>query len=96
MVLVIDQRSYTVKDFAKVNRNNIISNMFRQIMTKAANAGTIALLGYEVGSHVEQNGQEKSPSDNKHSEIVIGAIILLVIMVVAILTKYLTKKRQLV
>lgn len=70
--------------------------MYRKILEKVANIGTVALLGYEIGSHVE-NESEKPITDNKvHTEIIIAAIILLLLIVVAITVKFLIKKRPIV
>lgn len=71
--------------------------MYRKVLEKVANIGTVALLGYEIGSHVDQNENEKPITDNKvHTEIIIFAIILLLLIIVAITVKFLVKKRPIV
>lgn len=63
--------------------------MYRKIMEKVANAGTLALLGYEFGSHM--NNEQENTTDNigekkNHDvEIIVFILIILLFIVIAYL-----------
>lgn len=69
----------------------------QKIMEKLASAGTIALLGYEVGSHINENDENNSIKNSANTEnhdttVVIFGIIILVIILLAILAKLFVKR----
>lgn len=74
--------------------------MFKKIIEKVANAGTVALLGYEIGTHVDhetENKQVEIENHESHSEIiVIIGIIIIIAILASIATKILFKNRRLV
>lgn len=78
--------------------------MYKKILEKVAAAGTVALLGYEVGSNVNHNDQHNSHQfenkavieNNKSSEIVLYGIVISIILIVALMVKLFLKKRQIV
>lgn len=75
-----------------------IYTMYNKILGKLANAGTVAMLGYEIGSHVEQNQEEHVPTTTKsdNSDIMILVIVFLLLIIAALVIKMLIKKRAIV
>lgn len=83
-------------------------NAVARAASKIANIGTVALLGYEVGSNVENEKvivepkEEKKvlqiePTQNKYTEeILIIVLIVAMCLLVAVTVKYLLKKRAIV
>lgn len=78
--------------------------MYKKILEKVAAAGTVALLGYEVGSNINHDDQQSNHQlehktvneNNKSSEIVLCGIVIIIILIVAIMVKLFMKKRQIV
>lgn len=73
--------------------------MFQKIMGKLANAGTVALIGYEIGSHTDHeqaNNHQIQNSESHGNDIIIGGIVILIILMIAIGMKLLLKKREIV
>lgn len=81
--------------------------MFKKIMQTLANVGTVALLGYEIGSQQQaavEKDTDKSVSEkpkviissDNHSEIIIFGIVIVVIILVAMFVYLMKKKRPLV
>lgn len=60
-------------------------------MEKLASAGTVALMGYEIGTHT--NEAPPVEKDYHNSEVIIIAVVLLIAIVAAMIIKFL-KKRQ--
>lgn len=76
--------------------------MYKKVLEKLANAGTVALVGYEIGANINESNdnknsvtQEKS-YENNHSEVVIFGIIILIILAIAIVAKIYKNKRAIV
>lgn len=63
-------------------------------MEKIASAGTVALLGYEVGTHTENRGNEGAQYHNEN--VIVIAIIVFVIILMAIGYKIFGQKRPVV
>lgn len=86
--------------------------MYGKILNKIANIGTVALLGYEVGSNINNENSEsvhetsnqnrvheisnQNQAQNHHNEIVIVAFVLLIIIILALAIKLILKKRAIV
>lgn len=80
--------------------------MFKKIVQTIANAGTVALLGYEIGSGIskEEKREEQTIKElpkiitesHNHSEIIIFGIVLIIIAFIIILIRAFWKKRPLV
>lgn len=72
--------------------------MYKKILEKLANAGTVALVGYEIGANINNNENKHVESnevakENTHSEVVIFGIIILIILAIAIVAKIYKNKR---
>lgn len=68
-----------------------------KLMSKLASAGTVALMGYEIGSHTSENDESKVTTYNAHNtEIVYIAIIGLICVFALIFAKMYMKMRQVV
>lgn len=67
--------------------------MMKKFIGKLANAGTVALLGYEMGQMHEKSDEhvENTHQDQSYNNIIV--IIALIIIVLLILAKFLIKKR---
>lgn len=77
--------------------------MYKKVLEKLAAAGTVALVGYEVGTNInreapnnDNHADNKESINGKSSDIVIYGIVLLIILVAAIVAKLFVKKRQIV
>lgn len=77
--------------------------MSKKIFEKLASAGTVALLGYEVGTHINEGSDDKinqvdqvNQKEEHNSVIVISGIGLLVVMAIAICIRLFMVKRPLV
>lgn len=69
----------------------------KKILEKIASAGTVALMGYEVGVHTDnhKNNEENNNTNNNNSVLYIF-IVLIICMMVLILAKLFIKKRQII
>lgn len=71
--------------------------MYKKILEKVASAGTVALLGYEIGSHnVDGEKVENVSHDNHSTNIIIFGIISFIFILMAIIARLVWKKRPLV
>lgn len=77
--------------------------MYKKVIEKIAAAGTVALLGYEVGSnmkHEQSNENHQTETKevivNNNSEIVTYGIVILLVLILIIAAKLFMKKRQIV
>lgn len=75
--------------------------MYKKLLGKVANAGTVALIGYEFGVHNkdeehEHKSVESVEKESDHTEIILLCLIVLIVILVAILVKLLYKKRAIV
>lgn len=71
--------------------------MYKKILEKVASVGTVALLGYEIGSHtVEGEKAEKVNHEDHSTNIIIFGIIVFIIMLMAIIARLALKRRRLV
>lgn len=74
--------------------------MYKKVLEKLANAGTLAILGYEIGTHStgeEQHKIEKQVESSNHNiEIILLCLIIVFIILIAIMMKVILKKRALV
>lgn len=75
--------------------------MFNKLAEKLVSAGTIAMLGYEIGSHVDQTHEntpiQATTIESHHSEvIVISGIVIIIGILAAIAAKILMAKLRLV
>lgn len=84
--------------------------MFKKLMNNLANAGTLAFMGYEIGSQVNSPNKEDSierssivetvklnTNEENHSEIIIiVGIIIMILILAAIASKILCAKNRLV
>lgn len=68
--------------------------MYKKVLEKIASAGTVALMGYEIGSHNSEKPVEENKGHN--SEIIIIAGILLIVIVAAATIKLLKKNQPVV
>lgn len=67
----------------------------KKILSKVANLGTIAVLGYEIGANRdEEHNEEKAvKAENDHENYLIAVIILILLVLLFILAKIYLKKR---
>lgn len=58
--------------------------MYKKILEKLANAGTVALIGYEIGSNVHDSEEKKEniTQEKNHSEVIIIGLIILIILII--------------
>lgn len=72
--------------------------MYKKIIEKLANVGTVALVGYEIGANVnnEQEHKDNTVREEKNSDVIIYGMIILLILVIAIVAKIYIKKRPIV
>lgn len=70
--------------------------MYKKVLEKIASAGTVALLGYEIGSHTVDSDTEKVNTDNHTTYIIIFGFIVIMLILMAIIAKLILKKRALV
>lgn len=78
--------------------------LYKKVLAKLANAGTVALLGYEAGTHFAENsGEEKvehksEVTNNSSDIIIICGIIMLIGILIAIFARlfYINRPRSLV
>lgn len=72
--------------------------MYKQIMEKVATAGTVALLGYEIGAntHESEKNTNNTVHEEKHSEVIVIGVIVLIIVALVILAKIYKNKRLIV
>lgn len=70
--------------------------MYKKNLEKVASAGTVALLGYEIGTHTENEEPTEKVTDNHNTNIIIFASIVLICILLAIIVKILLRKQQLV
>lgn len=80
-------------------RNRII--MYKQVLTKVATAGTLTLLGYEIGSksdkvEVQKPKIEEPMKANSHDDVIIFTLGVLLVLVIAIAAKIFLKRRSIV
>lgn len=69
------------------------STLYKKVIGKLANAGTVALLGYEAGTHFGGEKEEHTPENNSDIIIIVG-IILLIGILGAISARLLYMKRR--
>lgn len=75
--------------------------MFKKIGDKLLNAGTIAMLGYEYGSHSDHTSENRPNTSttietNNSEVLMIAGIIIMIVILAAIAGKVLFSKRRLV
>lgn len=69
-----------------------------KILQKLASAGTVALLGYEVGTHTQEHAVSTpihvptEEKDNHISEILIISLVIIILLLIAVLVKIFFKK----
>lgn len=79
--------------------------MFKKILQSIANAGTVALVGYEIG--MQRSTDEKREikntsetpkiiieSNSNHGELIIFGVIVVIIVLIAVLVHILRKKNR--
>lgn len=71
--------------------------MYKKILEKVASAGTLAVLGYEIGSHVNDDGQVGKVTHENHStNVIIFGVICFIFILIAIIARLVWKKRPIV
>lgn len=73
--------------------------MFKRVMSKLATAGTVAIVGYEVGKtqHSEINNQGKgieTSAQSEHTDVIIFGIVVIIMLLVAIAIRVLVLKKR--
>lgn len=68
----------------------------KKLMSKIANAGTVALLGYEIGTHTgEGEGNNRNEVNDSTNYCLIAIVIILCILVI-VMAKVFIKKRPII
>lgn len=70
--------------------------MYKKILEKVASAGTVALLGYEIGTHTVDGDATKVNTSDHNTNIVIFGVVAFAIILMVIVAKLILKKRPLV
>lgn len=71
---------------------------FKGLLEKLSNAGTLAMLGYEIGTHtddehINHNETSNSTSGNHDTVIVVSGVVLIIVIVASMVTKIILAKR---
>lgn len=74
--------------------------MYKKVLSKVASAGTLALIGYEVGSQDNRKVEVQTPRAevpvsamvNGHEDVIIFALAVIIMIVIAIAARIFVKK----
>lgn len=92
---ICDKRKDTENIWQKSEKKKQVK-MYKKILEKAASAGTVALLGYEIGTHTVNDAPTEKIADNHNTNILIFAVFVLICILLAFIGKIMLKKRPLV
>lgn len=70
---------------------------FKSLIGRLSNAGTLAMLGYEVGTHKgDDHNDHIEKNENHNTVIVVSGIVLIIGILAAMITKIILAKRRIV
>lgn len=81
------------------NKSAKMSAIYKKVASKLANAGAVALVGYELGTVMHENNKDddkkvQSNTTSDHTEVIVLLIILLIAIIVALILKIVLAKKN--